>query len=133
MIDVLTTLEFADFLSTLLNFEDVYANNLDGNQEKCLGVFNRNSGRMQTAIGGKQCTKTKTCDLSVCVHWTEVASVCEQKANEILKILLGIKNCDFEDFCIKYISCDYPFNLGKNERGISEYAINFKVYYERID
>ena len=130
---MLTTLEFADFLSAILNFEDVYANNLDGNQDKCLGIFDRNSGKAYTAIGGKQCTKTKACDLSVCVHWSEVASVCEQKANEILKILLDIKNYDFENFCIKYISCDLPFNLGKNERGISEYAINFKVYYERID
>lgn len=127
---MLTTLDFANILSEISGFGEIYANSLDRNKDKCLGVFTENHGEAFTALGGRKYTKTKTCEMSVCVHWTEAAASCEAKANEVMESLLNIRNYSYENFCIKYISCEYPFTLGRDERGICEYALKFKIYYE---
>lgn len=130
---MLTTLDFADILSEITRIDEVYAGTLDGNQEKCLGVFNENHGEIVKAIGGKKCTKTHTADFSICIHWTDIPTACENQAYQLAKALSGVRNYSFKKFNLRYISCEYPFTLGRDERGICEYAVKFKIYYEESE
>lgn len=128
---MLTTLDLADILSEITGIEEVYAGTLDGNKNKCLGVFNENHGEIFKAISN--CTKTHTADFSICIHWTDVPTACENQAYEIVKVLSEVRNYSFKKFNLKYISCEYPFALGRDERGICEYAVKFKIYYEESE
>ena len=55
----MTLLNIADMLGDILTFEDVYAGTIDGNLDKCIGVYNAKTSKPQRiCIGGKACTKT---------------------------------------------------------------------------
>lgn len=55
----MTLLNIADMLSDILELQDVYAGTIDGNLDKCVGVYNAKTSKPQRiCIGGKACTKT---------------------------------------------------------------------------
>lgn len=55
----MTLLNIADMLSDILDLQDVYAGAIDGNLDKCIGVYNAKTSKPQRiCIGGKACTKT---------------------------------------------------------------------------
>lgn len=54
----MTLLNIADMLSDILDLQDVYAGTIDGNLDKCVGVYNAKTSKPQRiCIGGKACTK----------------------------------------------------------------------------
>lgn len=128
----LTLLNIADMLADVLNFEDVYAGNLNANLDRCIGVYNdKNSGKNPICIGGKTCTKTLEKPISILIHWTDNPTFAEQKTNEILDSITDIRNYTVGDFILRYIKCNKPVPIGRDEKGICEYVIESKIYYER--
>ena len=54
----MTLLNIADMLSDILDLQDVYAGTIDGNLDKCIGVYNAKTSKPQRiCIGGKPAQK----------------------------------------------------------------------------
>lgn len=128
----MTLLNIADMLSDILVLQDVYAGTIDGNLDKCIGVYNAKTSKPQRiCIGGKACTKTLEKHISVLIHWTDTPTQAEIKAQSVLDILSDIRQHKADDFMVKYLECKEPVSVGRDERGVCEYVIEATVYYER--
>lgn len=124
--------DVADILADILGFEDVYAGNIDGNLERCIGVYNgKTSDNYKICIGGKPCTKTLEKKISILVHWTQNPTLCEKQSELILDRLTDIHGYKNKDYTVRFISCKEPVDVGKDERGFCEYVIEATMYYER--
>ena len=128
----MTLLNIADMLSDVLGFEDVYAGTIDGNLDKCIGVYSSKTSKPQRiCIGGKACTKTLEKHISVLIHWTDNPTQAEIKAQSVLDILSDIRSYAVGDLTVRYLECKEPVSVGRDERGVCEYVIEAAVYYER--
>lgn len=125
-------LNIADMLGDILTFEDVYAGTIDGNLDKCIGVYSSRSSKPQRiCVGGKACTKTLEKHISVLIHWTDNPTQAEEKAQSVLDNISDIRQYKADGFTVKYLECREPASVGRDERGICEYVIEATVYYER--
>lgn len=130
----MTLVEIADMLAAALELENVYAGNIDGDQKRCIGVYDAKVGDARTiCLGGKDCTKTLYKKVVILIHWTDQPSFAEDKATEIFNVLSDVRNYKSEDHTIRFISPDMPAFAGRDERGVCEYVIQAKIYYERND
>lgn len=128
----LTLLNIADMLAGILGFKDVYAGNIDGNLERCIGVYaSKNNGAHKICIGGKACTKTLEKKISILIHWTDNPTFAEQEAERILDLLTDIRRYEAGGFIVRLLKCNDPVPVGKDDKGIYEYVIEAIVYYER--
>ena len=46
----MTLLNIADMLSDILDLQDVYAGTIDGNLDKCIGVYNAKTSKPQRIL-----------------------------------------------------------------------------------
>lgn len=128
----MTLLNIADMLVDVLDFKDVYAGNIDGNKECAIGVYNaKRGGAHKICIGGKACTKTLEKNISILIHWTDKPKLAEQGTEKILDLLTDIRQYEVGDFIVRFLKCNDPVPVGKDERGIYEYVIEATLYYER--
>ncbi len=127
----MTLLNIADMLADVIKIEDVFAGNIDGNKNKCIGVYNaKNSSQHKICIGGKANTKTKEKHISVLVHWTDNPSECERQAQNVLNALENIRQYNIDEYNVNWIRCNNPVSVDKDERGICEYVIEVTIYYQ---
>lgn len=128
----MTLLNLADMISSLLGIENVYAGNIDANIDRCIGVYSgRKSGVHKVCLGGEEQTKTREKNISILIHWTENPSDTEENAFRILGILANVRNFDYDGGVLRLMLLNDPVSVGKDERGICEYVIEGKIYYER--
>lgn len=128
----MTLLNLADMVSSLLGTENVYAGNIDANTGRCIGVYNgRKSGTHKVALGGEEYTKTNVKYISILIHWTDNPSDTERIAFKILDILANVRNYEYDGGVMRLLLLNDPVSVGKDERGICEYVIEGKIYYER--
>ena len=125
-------LDVADMLADVLGIDDVYAGTIDGNQAKCIGVYNAKSAdKHSICIGGKECTKTLDKKISILIHWTDNPTAAEKKADEILETVSDIREYRTDDFTVRFLKCNQAVPVGKDDRGVYEYVIEATIYYER--
>lgn len=128
----MTLLNIADMISSLLETENVYAGNIDSNIDKCIGVYNgRKANIHKVCLGGEEQTKTREKDISILIHWTDNPSDSELNAYRILDILVNIRNYEYDGGILRLMLLNDPIYVGKDNRGICEYVIESKIYYER--
>lgn len=127
----MTLLNIADMLADILKFEAVYAGNIDGNLNSCIGVYNaKNAENQRICIGGKACTKTKEKHISILIHHTDNPTLAEERAEEILDKISDIREYKTEKATVRFLKCKEPVSVGRDERNICEYVIEATVYYE---
>lgn len=133
---MLTLLGIADMLADVLEIEDVYAGTIDANKNCCIGVYpDKNvSTKHRICIGGKACTITKDKAVSILIHWTDNPTSAEQEAQSVLEKLTDIRDYSVsESVKIKYIDPCEPQSVGRDERGVCEYVIVCKIYYQESE
>lgn len=127
-----TLCNIADMLADTLQFKDIYAGDINANLERSIGVYNAKRGGIhKICIGGKACTKTLEKKISILIHWTDNPTFAEQEAERILDLLTDIRQYEAGDFIVRFLKCDDPVSVGKDDRGVYEYVIEAIVYYER--
>lgn len=128
----MTLCNIADMLADILQFKDIYAGDINANLERSIGVYNaKRGGIYKICIGGKACTKTLEKKISILIHWTDNPTFAEQEAERILDLLTDIRQYEAGDFIVRFLKCDDPVSVGKDDRGVYEYVIEAIVYYER--
>lgn len=129
----MTLLEIAEMISFLLNTENVYAGNIDSNIDQSIGVYSGSkSGIHKVCLGGEEQTKTREKNISILIHWTDNPSDSELNAYRILDILVNVRNYEYDGGVLRFMLLNDPISVGRDNRGICEYVIEGKIYYERI-
>lgn len=127
----MTLLNIADMLAKVLDFKDIFAGNINGNLERCIGVYNlKKTGKNRICIGGKACTKTHEKNISILIHHTDNPTLAEGEAERVFDILTNLRNELTEGGTVRFMALDEPQNVGRDERGICEYVIEGTVYYD---
>ena len=129
---MMTLLDIADMLADVLDFEAIYAGNIDANKDSCIGVYaSKNAYPQKMCVGGKACTKTKDKTVTILVHWTDNPTTAEIKSNEILDKLTDVRGYNANDYTVGFFKSKIPQSVGRDDRGICEYVIETTIYYER--
>jgi hypothetical protein len=113
----------------------IFVGRIDGNLEKCIGVYGAKSGaRQQICIGGAEQTRYQEKKISLLIHWTKNPSEAEKTANQLYKLLYGQTRLDMGGVRVLWIDPGAaPFSAGFDRRGIAEYVMNATFYYERTE
>ena len=113
--------------------QGIYVGTIDGNAEKCLGVYRqKRSGAARICLGGATQTKTDELLVSILVHWGKSAVEAEDKAQEIWQLFYGLTDTGMDGGRVCYAdpgACPIP--VGKDERGVFEYVIEVRLIYEK--
>lgn len=121
----------ADVLSEIIEKSSIYAGNINANENSCIGVYaSKRSAPHKFAIGGSESTLTREKDVTVLIHHTDNPSLAEKFANDVLDILADVRQYDLPAYMICYLSCSEPIDVGRDDRGICEYVIEMKIYYQ---
>ena len=130
----MTLLNVADCLADILDIENIYAGTIDGSQKECIGVYDaKTSAPYRLAIGGRECTKTKSKRITLLIRHTNNPTLAEIQAHKVLDALMNIRGYAFIGGEIKCALPDEPVYIGKDDKGICEYTINTKILYEESE
>lgn len=129
---MLTLLNIADMVADILKLDDVYAGIIDSNKEKAIGIYNDKNASVahNICLGGNETTKTKEKNISILIHWTDIPTLAEMEADVVLVTLSNVRNYSIDNKTIIYVKCNEPKSVGKDGRGINEYVLECKIYYE---
>ena len=123
----LTMLEIADMLADCLDFENITANSMDDMQEKTIGVYQRADFAPRECIGTD--SSYETAKVRLLLRWGNNPAEAEQKASEIGGIIQALRDMPTAEHIIKFADLKAVRYLGKDEKGICEYAIDADIIY----
>lgn len=102
------------------------------NHEKALAIRRGTTQSQQIAIGGLANTSYARLACNCILHWNNSYTESEQKANEIVEFLNALKHPIISG--IQIVRCTVrngPIDIGFDEYGIYEWAIDFELMYMR--
>lgn len=126
------TANVRDWLKTLIAAEHFYIGKLDNKPDKSVGVYPLNqSGAPLTGIG--QDTTYDTLSVSVLVHWNNSASQTETAVHALFETIRTARNVAISGHKVYYLELltAAPFSVGTDEKGVYEWVVEIKIYYER--
>lgn len=130
----MTTENLKNWIKSVMDIGDgIYCGTIDGNKEKCIGVYTAQMGNMRICLGGLDCTKIQTSMYKLLIHWTHDAVSAEEKAQNAYALLYAYTG-GVMDGCRVYAidPGGGPIPVGRDEKGINEYVINLKITHERV-
>lgn len=128
---MLTVTEFIAFLSTMFPEITFFNSTIDKSNPKCIGVYPRAAGKIQ-AIGGSG--SYDILPISIIVHWTEDAGLCEDTANIVYSQLSAVLKAPTPSgTMISFIQLQEaaPVHVGRDESNVVEKVIRATIFYER--
>lgn len=132
---MMTLSEVLEWLKTLnIKFEHYYMGTLDSKKDKSLGVYNlKREGSPIIAIGGLEYTSYNVKKISLLIHWNNATDDSESKAIELYEELLTVRPIKIGEHSINFIGMltNEPIDVGRDDKGICEYVIEFEIYYKR--
>lgn len=122
-----------DWLKTLNVAEHYYVGKLDNKQDKSLGVYQRDAGQPNIALGGLANSKYAVKRVSLLLHWNNNAKETEIAAYELYEKLLTTDRPIIGTKQVYVISMQTaePQDVGTDDAGIYERVIWADIYYER--
>ncbi|MEE0740792.1 MAG: minor capsid protein [Emergencia sp.] len=125
--------DIRDWLKTFTVAEHYYIGKLDGKKEKSLGVYQRNVGLPNMAIGGLNQTSYRTKSVSILLHWNRNAAETEKAAFALYEKIISKENPVIGDEKVYYIKpqTPEPVDVGTDEAGVYERVIWLDLYFER--
>ena len=113
--------------------QGIYVGTIDGNMEKCLGVYlQKRSGPARICLGGPSQTKTDELQTAILVHWGKSSVQAEAKACEVWQLFYGLTDTIMggtQVYCADPGAAPVP--VGRDEKGIFEYVVNVRLTYEK--
>lgn len=122
-----------DWLKTLNVAEHYYVGKLDNKQDKSLGVYQRDAGQPNIALGGLKNSKYAVKRISLLLHWNNNAKETEIAAKELYEKLLLTHHPIIGGIQVYVISMHTaePQDVGTDDAGIYERVIWMDIYFER--
>ncbi len=113
--------------------QGIYVGTIDGNAEKCLGVYlQKRSGPARICLGGPSQTKTDELQATILVHWGKSSVQAEAKACDIWQLFYGLTDTIMGGTRVYYADPGAgPIPVGRDERGVFEYVVNVRLIYKK--
>lgn len=123
------------WLKTLdTKFDYYYMGTLDSKKNRSLGVYNlKRESKPIIAIGGIECTSYNVKRISLLIHWNQASNESENQAIQLYEELLKSKPNEIGNHSVNFIGMltNEPVDVGRDDKGICEYVIEFEIYYKR--
>lgn len=127
--DVLVWLKGLD-----IKFEHYYLGFLETKHNRSLGVYNlKRKNNLRIAIGGIEYTSYNVKQVSLLIHWNEAFDESESKAIALYNSILEAAPSKIGNYNVNYIQLltNEPVDVGRDQRGICEFVIEFEINYKR--
>lgn len=123
------------WLKTLnTKFDNYYIGFLDKKKEKSLGVYNlKREGKPIIALGGIENTSYSVKKVSLLVHYSNASDETEEIANNLFEDIMNAHPEVIGEHRVMFIGMltNEAIDIGRDEKGICEYVIEFEIYYKR--
>lgn len=113
---------------------NVYCGKLDDKKNKSIGVYNNNKQRpVQMAVGGLNNSSYRIKSVSILVHWNTSVRDTEKTSEQLYNMLRDMNHITINDTKVFFTKMlvDEPVDVGTDDNGIFECAIELDIYYER--
>ena len=125
---MLTTSNIRDWLASLLPTDRIYAGSIDANQAQCIGVYQRDTGKWNQAIGAA--STYQKFEGKLLIHWGQDIRICETKAAAVFQLLANNRKTTIATHPLADITLARPpIDVGRDSSGIWESVITFTVIY----
>lgn len=126
---MITLVNVRDWLAALLTGTIVQAGFIDATLDTCIGVYQRETGKWNQAIGAA--STYQQFDGKLLIHWGKDVRDCETKAATVFSLLLANRKSTISTHKLVDIRLDRaPINIGRDERGVFESIVTFTIIYE---
>lgn len=132
---MMTLNDVLEWLKTFdTKFDYYYMGTLDSKKNRSLGVYNlKRESKPIIALGGIECTSYNVKRISLLIHWNQASDESENQAIQLYEELLKSKPNEIGNHSVNFIGMltNEPVDVGRDDKGICEYVIEFEVYYKR--
>ena len=123
------------WLKTLnTKFDNYYIGFLDKKKDKSIGVYNlKREDKPIIALGGIENTSYNVKKVSLLVHYSNASDETEEIANNIFEDIMNASPKMIGEHKVMFIGMltNEAIDVGRDEKGICEYVIEFEIYYKR--
>lgn len=115
-------------------FDNYYIGFLDKKKDHSLGVYNfKREGKPIIAIGGIDNTSYAVKRISLLVHYSNATDETEEIANNLFMEIMNAHPEMIGEHKVMFIGMltNEAIDVGRDEKGICEYVIEFEIYYKR--
>lgn len=129
----MTLEDVKNWVKTFMGAEaSISVGSIDASKANCIGVYQnkRYSDTLPTPIGGECMRSYGQRHVVLLVHWTESPVECERKAAELYAQLQARPRPEIGGKT-SFISASEPIGVGKDEKGICEYVVEFLITYNK--
>jgi len=132
---ILTLLDIANHIGTMgiVDRSHVYCGKMQGNTEKCIGVYNLSGSReKRETIGGDKNSSYRVKTVSLLVHWNKDSEQTEIIAERLYQAVGHVRDTDIGGKRVLFVRLltDNPVDVGTDDDGIYEMVIEAEFYYE---
>lgn len=129
----MTLANVRDWLKSLNSAEHYYIGKLDNKQEKSLGVYQRDAGTYNMALGGPSCNKSQVKRITILLHWNKNANETEIAGQELYEKIITTLRPEIGGHHVHCIIMQHAeaVDVGTDEHGVYERVIQLDIYYER--
>lgn len=126
--------DIRDWVKTLGVGDHFYIGKVESKKGRSVGVYQRQiSGRPNIALGGLECTKTASRQVSILIHWNKYANETEEAAQVMYDRIMQVTDLEIAGKHVNYLKLDVPepIDVGTDDNGVYERVIWLTLYYER--
>ena len=132
---MMTLKDVVEWIKTFnTKFDHYYMGTLDSKSHESLGVYNlKRESKPIIAIGGIECTSYNIKRISLLIHWNQASDETENLAIKLYEELLNARPTKIGEYAVCFIGMltNEPIDVGRDDKGICEYVIEFEIYYRR--
>lgn len=131
---MITLSNVRDWLKGFDLFDNFYVGKLDNKKDKSLGIYPYKRNEPPTfAIGGNENQTYNIMGVSLLIHYNNNASDTELTARRLYEYLRTVSDVVINNRIIYMLELlePEPVFVDTDDKGVYEYVIEFKIYYER--
>ena len=129
---MLTVNSVRDWLAAKLPATTIFAGSIDANLVQCLGVYQRDAGGWNQAIGAP--STYQSFYGKILVHWGKDVRNCTAEAAAAFALLQANRKSTIDSHALIDIRMERPpVSLGRDSDGIWEAVVIFTIIYEETE
>ena len=123
----MTMLDIADWLTSKISGIEVSNSQINKDADTAVAVYDRTVREQPSSVGTRPGYGTKA--VAVLVRWSNSASACEKKAQELLEIFRTAGRPVIADTECFFVANRNSIDLGRDEKGIFERTFTVELFH----
>lgn len=98
----------------------------------CIGIYRKQRGASNLAVGGVVCTSFAVLPVDFLVHWGESAAACETMAENLYTCMHGNLSEQIGGYAVRQFALQdaAPASVGRDEHNICEMIVRVNIVYD---